>query len=205
MDKQERPILTPEQEKESRTLYRMSNSGLSPRHLEYTYEPGKHPQFDETYSHVKSVLDKNSLVIIVGKRGSGKTQMATAYTRDVCGRQWRDGDFYMKPIVRYTTAMDALADIRKHQNDAFDVAMKRYTECPLLIIDEIQVRSETEWERDILTAIIDKRYGWIKPTLMIGNLNATELKACLGASIMDRAREGGAIVSCDWDSFRGAQ
>jgi len=51
---------------------------------------------------------------------------------------------------------------------------------------------------------IDKRYGSMRATLLIGNIRENELVAALGPSIIDRSRDGGGIIFCDWPSLRGA-
>jgi DNA replication protein DnaC len=72
----------------------------------------------------------------------------------------------------------------------------------LLVIDELQERSESAWENRLLTHIIDKRYGDERPTLLISNLTAAELTASLGDSITDRMRQGGGMIEITGQSHR---
>ena len=72
----------------------------------------------------------------------------------------------------------------------------------LLVLDEIQVRSDTEWENSVLTDLIDSRYAAVRSTLLIANLERSALAASLGDSVASRLEETGTIIPCDWPSFR---
>lgn len=137
-------------------------------------------------------------MILAGSRGTGKTQLAADYAMELAkeleGMRCDD-----TPIV-YTTAMDMFASMR---GDQFGVDPgAKFAAAHFLIVDEVQVRNETEWERDVLTHLIDKRYGSMRATLLIGNIRENELVAALGPSIIDRSRDGGGILFCDWPSLR---
>lgn len=200
-------------------LGRLLRSRIPDRHLAHDYESGKNARLDTAYAAMSKTLDAKGLVIMLGNRGTGKTQMAAAYSKEFCCREHnktrygltRSDGTYASPslynipdVVIYTTAMDMLIDLRSHQTDKCKETIAKYTDIPLLIVDEIQVRSETEWERDMLTAVIDKRYGAVKATLLIGNVKPSELVGVLGSSIVDRSNDGGGIINCDWPSFRGS-
>jgi hypothetical protein len=72
----------------------------------------------------------------------------------------------------------------------------------LLVIDEVQVRSNTEWETNQLTGLIDTRYGTRATTLLVANLPAQELLDHLGTSAAGRLVEDGGIVTCAGPSYR---
>ena len=75
----------------------------------------------------------------------------------------------------------------------------------LLILDEVGVQFGSDAEKLILFEIINTRYQDMKPTILISNLTLVELGKYIGERVVDRMREGGgAILSFDWDSYRGA-
>lgn len=78
----------------------------------------------------------------------------------------------------------------------------KYATIPLLVIDEMQVRSETGWENSMLTSILDQRYMYLKHTIMIANLEHDAFIKHVGASVYDRIVETGGVISCTWESFR---
>ncbi len=89
-----------------------------------------------------------------------------------------------------TSELDAIEELCKPQ---------------LLVIDEIQQRGETEFENRLLAYLIDRRYGDMLDTILIGNLTPTALADSLDPSIVDRLRETGGIIECTWPSFRGTK
>jgi DNA replication protein DnaC len=132
---------------------------------------------------------------IVGNRGTGKTQLAAEIIKD------------LEPDrATYTTAMALFLRIRA----TFDKAatenqkdiVRELSRTPLLVIDEMQERAESAWENQMLTHIIDGRYGNERPTILISNLTAGELTASLGDSITDRMRQGGGIIEITGASHR---
>lgn len=132
---------------------------------------------------------------MVGGRGTGKTRMAAEIIRD------------RLPIPSYyTTAMGIFLRIReayaKASNETESGIVNQLSTCLLLVIDEIQERSNSEWEDRIITHIIDRRYGEQKPTIIIGNLRPDAMAASLGDSIVSRANESGGIIQFIGQSFR---
>jgi DNA replication protein DnaC len=74
----------------------------------------------------------------------------------------------------------------------------------LLIIDEIGVQFGSPFETNLMFDILNERYEKLRPTLLLSNLTAPEIKAFLGERIYDRLREdGGQFVPFDWQSHRG--
>ena len=143
------------------------------------------------------VLEGNSL-ILVGKRGTGKTQMATAIAHAVIDRlAWS---------VKYNTATGVIAEYRAacYKGDTSHRHwMNANSKIKLFIIDEIHMRKGTEDEQMILEELIDARYGRLVPTIIIANNTKKGLKENLGESIADRLRETGTAVVCDWGGYRG--
>ena len=145
----------------------------------------------------ETTADRGSMCCLIGPRGTGKTQLAVVLIRLACKKLMpsyycKSMDFFqaLKDSYRPASRMSELQVFRK------------YLEFELLVIDEIQVRSESAWENQAFTHLIDQRYDAMKTTILIGNLKAENLAASLGESIYSRLTETGGIVVCDWQSFR---
>lgn len=137
------------------------------------------------------------LYALIGPRGPGKTQLSAESVAYCVGLN--------RPAL-YVRAMNIFLDIRETYNcpeKAEKDALRRFTEPRLLIIDEIQQRGETAFEDRILAYVIDRRYGDMTDTILIANLQEEALKKSLDPSIVDRLRETGGIIKCEWPSFRG--
>lgn len=142
------------------------------------------------------IVRNNGIVILYGVRGPGKTRMASELAVAI-------------GFGEYRTAMDFFVDVRASfkprstvdEGELIDaLATTRF-----LVLDEMQVRGGTVFEGNMLTHLIDKRYSGMLPTMLIANLTHDEISASLGASIVDRVAENGAVICCDWPSFRSNQ
>lgn len=163
------------------------------------------------YAKVKRVVENGGIVVLHGTRGGGKTRMSYEIGRRASfavDKPRMAGGFKSPPkqTARYVTAMGFFLDVRatfgkKSQRSERD-AVDMMTEPGLLILDEIQERSESAWENRLLTHVIDCRYSAERPTIIIANLKADELKASLGPSIMDRINENGGSIEFNWESYR---
>ncbi len=136
------------------------------------------------------------LVALLGKRGTGKTQIAVEAILLNC-RLYR-------PAL-YVTAMDVFLWIRKTFADeaACELdAIAEFMSPALLVIDELGERGETTWEDRLLMYVIDARYRAMQDTILIANMTDEAFREQLGPSISDRIRECGGRITCDWTSFR---
>lgn len=155
------------------------------------------PEFDE----VSMRICDDGIVALIGPRGTGKTQIATWVASDFVDVQNRHGGgFRTDTPVFYVTAIDLFTTLRGDQHNP--QTLNRFVQYPLLVIDEIQERGETDFEDRMLTHIIDKRYAGMRPTLIIGNLKPEEIATSLGRSIIDRIRETGRVIVADGKSYR---
>lgn len=133
---------------------------------------------------------------LIGPRGTGKTQAAIEVIRAAV---WSGRS------ARYCTAMDFFRAIKSTFRSDTDEAevFGRFITPGVLVLDEVQVRSSSEWENNQLTHLVDKRYGNMMATIFIGNFDtADSFKACVGDSIYSRLAETGSIFLFSWQSWR---
>jgi DNA replication protein DnaC len=143
----------------------------------------------------ESSMKTGAMVALVGKRGSGKTQLAL----------WLANRFAKPHIyMRVDNLCNCLKSWLSLDHEAKTNNARMLRTVPLLIIDEFQERQRTEYEDLNITSILDKRYGEALPTIIIANLKPEEFARDAGSSISSRLTEGGTMVVCDWASFRGA-
>lgn len=147
--------------------------------------------------HLKPLVGTGFICALIGKRGTGKTQIAVETIRESASRLRR---------AKYLTAMEFFLAIKaSYRKDSEtteqEVLASFYSPC-LLVLDEIQERGETEWEDRLLTHLIDKRYAAMKDTLLLSNLTEEEFKKSVGPSIISRLIETGGIIECNWSNFR---
>lgn len=149
----------------------------------------------ELYEKALSEVKDGGLLAITGSRGTGKTRLAAEVARA-----------FSRKNSQYMTAMGLFLKIRDSYNNPKAASeleiVTDLSKCELIVIDEIQERGNSEWEDRLLNHIIDKRYGNMKPTILIANLTKNELAAALGSSIVSRMNETGGMIEMTGKSHR---
>lgn len=148
----------------------------------------------------KATAERGSSMVLAGGPGTGKTHLACAIARHVAEHEMA--------AALFITTTEMLRHIkttyRKDSPRTERQAMADFIDTPdLLIVDELGVQVGSDHEKLLLFEILNERYQWMKPTILISNLTAAELEAYLGHRTMDRYRECGSVIGFDWPSHRG--
>lgn len=138
--------------------------------------------------------------IFCGKPGTGKTHLAVGIGLHV---------MTLGKLVLFTTVQRAVRRVkdswRKDSQESETNVIDMLVEPDLLILDEIGVQFGSEFEKNLMFDILNERYEKSRPSLLLSNLTATEVKAFLGERVYDRLREdGGKCIPFDWSSHRGS-
>lgn len=137
--------------------------------------------------------------IFCGKPGTGKTHLSVGIALEVIER---GHSALFTTVQRIMRRMKETFRKDADESERDVIYMLIYPD--LLIIDEIGVQHGSEFEKNLMFDILNERYEKRRPTLLLSNLTAPEVKAFLGDRIYDRLREdGGKCVSFDWESHRG--
>lgn len=170
------------------------------RHLRNKIEPqGK---WGECYSRLAGMLGTGFLVVLMGKRWTGKTQMATELIRCAV-RQAVEKD--RQPKVRFVTIIQffmAIKESYKPDGPTESAQVNSFAAFNLLVIDEAHERSDTDWERRLLNEMLNRRYNAMKDTLLMTNMTPEAFAKSIGPTIHRRIEETGLEIVCDWPSFR---
>ena len=150
------------------------------------------------FNRLLQLLQRGGMAGLLGEKGTGKTQMAAEAIRAFAAEG--KNAIYMRAQELFDTARDAY-----NKKISEKEAIRRLVKTNLLVIDECQDRSNSEYEHRVLTLISDIRYGAMLPTLYMANLDAQKMREQLGGSISSRIDEMGTIFMCSWPSFRKVQ
>lgn len=166
------------------------------------------PALEKAKSLWDSHLSRAACTLVLhGPRGRGKTGMAVWWA-------WKRGQGGHSPGT-YCTAYELFARIRRSwhpssQEAEWD-ALKPYQRTPYLAIDQLhQCRALTAgddkaavWERMALAELLDYRYREGKTSVLLATLESEdELRQTFDADILDRVKESGGVVNCNWKSYR---
>lgn len=138
--------------------------------------------------------------LILGPNGIGKTRLAWALAR-----HWMEAEWPCTVEVR--SAADILSEVKSTAGDWRETVRERYGSCRHLVLDEIDKVRGSESDQELLFALIDERYQWMRQTVAMGNArSAEEMIGLIGNSIYSRLTgDGGALYKLTGDDKRRRQ
>lgn len=147
---------------------------------------------------------------LIGHPGAGKTHLASAMVSHVIRNRGMGAAIHaVHEIMALLRSRWGAREDRNAWDDRGPATTDQFIEhlgsIPLLILDDIGATRITENEHAQLYAIVDQRYRLERPTVVLSNLTATEMKPVLGDRSYDRLREGSRLLVCKWESHRGSQ
>ncbi len=145
-------------------------------------------------------MARDCLILRLGNRGPGKTQIATwlAAERKRAGKSCGT---YIKCADLIGKIKATWADGGKSVGTEEDV-LRHYRKIQFLVIDELHEKGASDWESRTLINILDHRYDAMLSTILIANMTEATAQTEINPSILSRAQETGGLVVCDWKSYR---
>lgn len=154
-------------------------------------------QWQATRRRVAAIVAQGGIAVLLGPRGTGKTQLACNIAHEVC--------FGAGQSVRYFRLSDFAADMK---SGVFDGKVSEsswlnlYAVLPLLVLDEVHEMRGTEFNDELFRGTIDRRYMKRRPTILISNFLPDKFAEFVGESVMSRISECGEVFKCNWASYR---
>lgn len=158
------------------------------------------PRYRAAIKRLSGLVERPALMALIGELGAGKSWMACALINKFTS---------LGRSARYMEAMDYLLAIRqtwtRQATRTEDQVVNEYVQLSLLVLDEMQVRTESANEEVLLTRLINKRYMAKRATVLISNHESEEqFQADTNGRWADRMfDDGGGIIVCKWPSLRG--
>ncbi len=137
-------------------------------------------------------------ISVLGTVGNGKTTLACAAVNT-----WNDIHYYYEEPAYYTTQSDLIMEYKNTFSDnkasEAQIYNKYARKADLLVIDELNPKDWSEYNKAVIQKILLERYANERRTVLIGNLESKDFKAMFDPHIISRLREGETIymVSAD--------
>lgn len=185
----------------------LSKRNFNQRFRNYQPDDGQTKAFQAAREFAKTYIEgKNdgTGLLLIGGVGSGKTHLAAAIVNAVidyvpisdydaagCGDGFRCG---LTPSsgTRFIGTVELMEQLRETYNSSESGSaqeiIRRYQEARLLVLDDLGAEKPSDWARERLFEIIDRRYNDCTPVVITTNADVQELYQKLGARICDRIR-----------------
>ena len=193
---------------------RMRLSGLEGRFVDATFS-----DFDATTPQQQKVLqacrdyvsgvsfDGGAGLWLIGPPGTGKTHLGSAMVRYVIEERQHAAAIHSgREIIRMLRSTWGNKERGRDWDGRAATEEQMISDLGhmgLLVIDEIGVGFGSDSEHVQLFDVIDLRYKYRRPTVLLSNLPTKGLKDAMGDRAYDRLREGAQVLACSWESHRG--
>jgi len=192
----------------------MKTWGIQDRHLVEIEDFGSAEQQDKFAKVCARMKGVGAIVALIGIRGCGKTTIAAQFARAVAWRNHRHarqvpcGEI---ACCRYMKATDLLARFKPLYADFGSAETERMvaardffcTQVEFAVIDELHEVGDQKVMQRMIPDVLDRRYAARRDTLLISNQTPEEFLGSTSDSVISRLQEHGAILQCEWESWRG--
>lgn len=140
---------------------------------------------DSAFAYASSFDSEESPGLLLrGGTGSGKTHVAVAIMKEAMRRGYS---------AHYANFSDLLSRIRDsyHENskESEGALLALIDSVDLLVLDDVGAENTTDWVRDRLYLIINRRYENARPVIITTNCEEAELEARIGPRTASRLYE----------------
>lgn len=144
---------------------------------------------------IVSNIEKGRCIVMSGGVGTGKTHLSVGLLKEVIAKGGTG---------IFLSVADLISDVRGTWSGKNADKVKLFTECDMLVIDEVGVQAGTDNERQILFSVINQRYNDVKPSILLTNLDPSAFKSYVGQRVFDRLKENdGDFIIFNGPSYRG--
>ncbi len=211
ISKKEREIINKNEEAKSKKaeesrIENLKDRGVGKRYLQNSFDnfktdtPSKQNALLKVKELCRCISSKEAApnLIMVGGVGTGKTHLANAAIIELTDSGKNCGRVNLIDMIRRLKSTWS-----KDTKESEQEVLEMYSDCDLLIIDEVGMQFNSDTEKMFVFDVINARYEEELPTVIISNLDIAGVKEIIGERCVDRLRQdGGKVIAFDWESSR---
>ena len=172
---------------------------------------GKVIYMDNQSTAALEALRQGHSLFITGACGSGKTHLAVALMNEwFADKIFLDGDYLKYGQAFFLSAIELYLEIKQSWGDDTGESetriLDKYSRQGLLVIDDLGAEKISDWSRQVLYLLIDRRYRNMQQTIITSNLTHSQIAEHLDDRIASRLCEMGITIDLknkDWRVKRG--
>lgn len=156
---------------------------------------------------VIKAVENDESVLIYGPCGTGKTHLAIGLAKKWA--TFNTVEFEGKKVIRkgevqFMPAVEFFLELKQTFNGegSEEEIIKHYASSGLLVIDDLGSEKISDWSRQMLYVLIDRRYRNCRQTIITTNLTPKNISEKIDDRIMSRISEMGRIVKLDGEDKR---
>lgn len=146
-------------------------------------------------SIVNWMRNPKNILCLLGIPGTGKTYFCAAVANWFI--QQKKEIFYVNIRRFFESIQKAIAS-----NGSQYEEIRRFSERPILIIDDLGASRGTEWQKEVILDLIDTRYSSELPTIITSNLSFNEMRELFDDRIERRLNNRDNIVIIQHSSIK---
>ncbi len=150
--------------------------------------------------NIDEIMNGGFSMVFAGSSGTGKDHLLAAI-----GRKLIENNIELNVAKFYMLVAGALEAQSNGKN--YIEYLKPYVNVHFLMISEVGMQKNSDFERKIMYHLIDERYKDLKPFIITTNLSVEALKTTIDspgqARIWDRLTEIARVLPFNWSSYRG--
>lgn len=118
---------------------------------------------------------------IYGRVGSGKTLVAVKTYLEVRKELYltaeEDKKCYFISVPEFFNDLKRSYSMRDNKDQEL---LEKYSDAYLLVLDDLGIEKVSDWALQTLYLLINRRYEWMRPTIITSNISLEEMATMLG-------------------------
>lgn len=157
--------------------------------------------YADEIQRAKEAIEQGKSIFLTGNTGTGKTHLSVSLMLAWLIKNKPDST---KDYPRFLPAVELFLELKQtfgsdgSESEILDI----YSRVPLLCIDDVGAERISDWSRQSLYTLIDRRYREMKQTIITSNLSLDEIATLIDDRIASRIVEMGIVIKLSGEDYR---